>query len=106
MGVLYKGDNSFKYSEENDIANNKWTTSNPALISAYLGLANKDITSQFIVRQIEFDSATKTSFPRIFNVAEATNWQVSADEHKKVAAIWKYATYLNVFSNLFFWLYL
>lgn len=106
MGVLTKGSNANKYAEENDIANGKWNTIDPELIAAYLRLPNKSVASQFVVRQIEFESATKTAFPRIFNVEEATNWQVSVGEHKKTADVWKYATYLNVFSNLFFWLYL
>jgi cytochrome oxidase assembly protein ShyY1 len=106
IGVLYKGDNSFKYSQDNDIKNEKWNNSNPEFIAAYLRLKNRDVSSKFIVRQIEYDVTTKTPFPRIFNVGEATNWQVSVDNHNQVAKVWKYATYLNVFSNLFFWLYL
>ena len=69
-------------------------------------LENRDISSQFIVRQIEYDSATKTPYPRIFNVQEAENWQISVDDHKNIAGYWKMATYLNIFGNLFFWLYL
>ena len=106
IGVLTKGDNSFKYSKENDIYEDEWKTINPELISAYLRLDNKDVASQFVIRQVEYDSNTKSSFPRIFNVSEATNWQVSVDDHKHTANLWKYATYLNVFSNVFFWLYL
>ncbi len=106
IGVLTKGDNSYKYSEENDVANGEWKTINPDLIASYLRLDNKDVASKFVVRQIEYDAGTKTAFPRIFNVSEATNWQVSVDDHNHTANIWKYTTYLNVFSNLFFWLYL
>jgi len=104
--VLTKGSNAYKYAEENDVANGKWNTIEPELIAAYLRMPNKSLASQFVVRQIEYDAATKTAFPRIFNVQEASNWQVSVEDHQSTARTWKYAAYLNVFSNLFFWLYL
>jgi len=41
--VLTKGDNSYKYSEENDITNGEWKTINPDLIASYLRFDNKDV---------------------------------------------------------------
>jgi hypothetical protein len=71
-----------------------------------MNLENKEISSQFIVRQIEYDSATKNPYPRIFNVQEAENWQISVNDHSRIASYWKMATYFNILGNLFFWLYL
>jgi len=106
IGVVYSGDKGQKYTQDSDIKNGKWTSTNPQLIAPYMRLDNKEVSSQFIVRQIEYDSATKTPYPRIFNVQEAENWQISTNDHTQVASYMKMATYLNLFGNLFFWLYL
>lgn len=105
-GVLYRGDSSNKYSKENAPRYEKWRTINPEEISIYVGLNNKEVAKQAIVKQIDFDSVNKTMFPKVMSKDDLFRWTISPEDHKKYSKFWMAATFVNIFSNLYVWLYL
>lgn len=105
-GVVYNGDESHKYSKENDISAKNWHTLKPDEIATYLYLPNRDISSQFVIKQIEFNPVNKSSTPVILNVSELGHFPISTKTNCDYSLLWKSLTFLNIFSNMVVWIYL
>jgi len=104
-GCVYKGDTLHKYSKENDINSEKWVSQKPYEIANYLYLPNREISSQFIIKQIEFNPINRTSTPIVYNVSELGHFPISPETNMNYANLWKSITFLNIFSNLLIWVY-
>lgn len=105
-GLVYKGDLSHKYTKENDINADQWKTQKPYEIAYYNDLPNKEVSSQFVVKQIEYNPINKSSFPVVLNVSELGHFPISPETNANYATLWKALTFLNIFSNLVVWVYL
>lgn len=106
-GLIYKTEGVNKYTEkENQINLEKFYTINPVEISTFLLLPNKNITSKFLVKQIELNPNVKTSFPKILNIEDLTNFKISKETNRSYLNLWVGLTFVNIFSNMFVWLYL
>lgn len=105
-GIVYKGDNSNKYSKTNEARENRWYTVKPDQIATFRLLDNKEDISGFLIKQIEFNPKARGMFPRILNVSDIRSYYVDYESNFKMAGMWKVATFLNLFSNLLIWLYL
>jgi cytochrome oxidase assembly protein ShyY1 len=105
-GLLYKGDEGTKYSKENDIKANNWHTLKPEEVATVMYLPNKNVASQFVVKQIEYNPVNKSALPVVLNIADLGNFAISEQTNAKYAEFWNTLTFLNIFSNLFVWIYL
>lgn len=106
-GLLYKGDEGNKYTPENIIASEKWFKADPSEIATARLLTNrKDVSSQFLVKQIEYNPINMTSSPLVYNVRDLNKFPVSPELNGSFAYLWKGIVFLNLFSNLFVWIYL
>jgi hypothetical protein len=104
-GVITKGSDANKYSLGNDVHNKRWNTTNPSQFSAYLFLDNKE-ASQVVVRQIEMNPDNRGLMPKTLNIQEVSNWPVKTSLNHLYAQFWAGATFFNIFTNMFVWLYL
>lgn len=105
-GLVYKGDESTKYSKDNDIKGSNWHTFKPDEIAAVMYLPNKNVASQFVVKQIEFNPVNKSALPVVLNISDLARYPISEESNAKYAEFWNTLTFLNIFSNLFVWIYL
>jgi cytochrome oxidase assembly protein ShyY1 len=104
-GFVYKGDTGHKYSKNNDIAGGKWYTQKPDEIASFLYLPNRQFSSQFMLRQVEFNPINKSTTPVILNVSELGHFPVSSETNGNYSEMWRAFTFLNIFSNLLVWVY-
>ncbi len=105
-GIFFKGDSSSKYTTNNESMANTWNVVKPDQIATYLLLDNKDIASKYIVKQVIFDPTKRSPYPLTMNVSDVSNWPVHPATNFNYASLWLGATLLNVFGNVFLWLYL
>ena len=94
-----------KYSKNNDIAGGKWYTQKPDEIASFLYLPNRQFSSQFMLRQVEFNPINKSTTPVILNVSELGHFPVSSETNGNYSEMWRAFTFLNIFSNLLVWVY-
>lgn len=105
-GLVYKGEESNKYSKENDIKAEHWNTLKPEEIATVMYLPNRKLASQFVIKQIEFNPVNKSSLPVVLNITDLARFPISEESNANYARFWKVAAFLNIFSNLFVWVYL
>jgi len=114
-GVIYKGDSKNKYTLSNTDTNEakeKLISMNPEEISCLLKLENKDITSQFVVKEVDFDFLDKNKgqnnlhYPIKVSYTDLMVWYVTPKKHQDYANFWITVTVMNIISNLFVWMYL
>jgi cytochrome oxidase assembly protein ShyY1 len=105
-GLVYKGEEINKYSKENDIKAQNWNHLHPEEIATVMYLPNKHISSKFVVKQIEFNPVNKSSLPVVLNISDLARFPISEESNANYATFWKVATFFNIFSNLFVWVYL
>jgi cytochrome oxidase assembly protein ShyY1 len=105
-GLIYKGDESHKYSKPNDFAGGKFYTLKPEEISVFMKLDNSDVTSKFVVKQLEFNPINRSLYPRVLNVKDLGSFAIPADTNQKYSRLWQSLTFLNIFSNMILWIYL
>jgi len=114
-GIIYKGDKKNKYSlTSNDLneARDKLISMNPEEISEILKLENKNISSQFIVKEVDFNLLNKNKgkknpqYPTKVSYNDLMVWYVTPEKHQNYANFWITVTVMNIISNLFVWMYL
>jgi cytochrome oxidase assembly protein ShyY1 len=114
-GVLYKGDTKSKYSLSSagtNVDKDKLISMNPEEISDLLKLGNKNISSQFVVKEIDFDFINKNKgmksmqYPIRVSYNDLMVWYVTPKKHEDYANFWITVTVMNFISNLFVWMYL
>ena len=104
-GLVYKGDESHKYSKENELRDGKFHTLRPDEIAAFLTLPNRDLTSQFVIKQLEFNPINKSAVPAVLNVNSLGHFPISATTNGEYANLWKALTFFNIFTNMLVWVY-
>jgi hypothetical protein len=104
--IVFKGDSSNKYSRNNESLNNIWHTIKPKEIATSLLLDNREIAGQFMLRQIELDANEKSPFPKVLAIEDVGKWPIDAQTNMNYSSFWYAATFLNIFGNMFVWLYL
>jgi cytochrome oxidase assembly protein ShyY1 len=105
-GIFFKGDSSNKYSRNNESFDNIWNVVKPEQIATYLLMENRDVASKYVVKQIIMNPLEKNAYPLTMNVEDVSNWPVPANINMNYSSLWFCATFLNVFGNVFLWLYL
>ena len=99
-GLVYKGDESHKYSKNNDLKDGKFNTLKPDEIATYLMLPNRELASQFVIKQLEFNPINKSTTPVVLNVNNLGHFPISASTNGDYANVWKLVTFANIFSNM------
>lgn len=84
-----------------------WNNVNLEELSHYMGLKNPEVANFAMVKAIEYETLEKNIFPVVTNVSDLCVFKaVSPERHYNFAKLWYSLTFLNVFSNVFLWLYL
>lgn len=105
-GVVYKGDESNKYSKKNYYADGDFVhTQKPEELASYLALPNREVSGKFVIKQIEFNPVNKTLHPVVLNVSELAKFPITAETNQNYALFWKGLTFFNIFSNMLVWIY-
>jgi cytochrome oxidase assembly protein ShyY1 len=104
-GLVYKGDESHKYSKDNEITEGKFYTLKPEEISTYLTLPNRQVSSKFVIKQLEFNPINKSTLPVVLNVENLGHFPISATTNGQYAYLWKGLTFFNIFTNMLVWVY-
>ena len=105
-GVLAPGIEGDKYSRENNISEGKWYSLNAHEIATVLSLPNKNVSGNFIIKQIELDPSKKGLLPKTLNIDEVDNWPIRASTNGTYEKLWLGITFFNMFTNMFVWIYL
>lgn len=105
-GLVYKGDESHKYSKPNDIAANKFYTLKPEEIAVQMMLKNREISSQFVIKQLEFNPINRSNYPRVLNIQDLGNFPIPEQLNNQYHYFWNTLSFMNVFSNIMLWIYL
>lgn len=123
-GVLYRGDrkNKFSSGEEEDNKNliqkenisGKWINEQPSELASYFKLANKELASKFIIKQVDFmknennnfvnSQYSRNMYPKLCNLNDLMFWTITPQKHQEYANFWFCASFFNVISNIFVWL--
>jgi cytochrome oxidase assembly protein ShyY1 len=104
-GLVYKGDESHKYSKDNEMLDGKFYTLKPEEISTFLTLPNRQVSSKFVIKQLEFNPINKSALPVVFNVENLGHFPISATTNGQYANLWKALTFFNIFTNMLVWVY-
>ena len=105
-GLVYKGDESHKYSKDNELRAGTFHTIKPDELATYLVLPNKEVSSQFVIKQLEYNPINKTTTPVVLNVNNLGQFPISANTNGDYANLWKAVAFANIFSNMLIWVYL
>jgi len=105
-GMLFKGDSSNKYSEENYMLMKQYNTVKPRELALAMNLNNIDQSSQAIVKLVEYDDQLKSLIPTVFTPKDLFKWTIAPETHQFYSHMWFGVTFLNIFSNMLLWIYL
>lgn len=103
-GIVFKGDLKNKYSQPNEPSKNKWNTVSPDEIAEHLDLPNKEIVSQFLIKEVDFEEKKKNIMPVSVSMDELMTWTIMPPTHQSYANFWMITTILNIASNLYVWI--
>jgi cytochrome oxidase assembly protein ShyY1 len=104
-GIIYKGDKKNRFSNMNHNENNKFFLLDPKDFSNCLNLGNSDISGEFLIRVVNFNSENK-SHPIPLTKEDLMFWTITPQRHQDYANFWFTATMLNIASNIFVWCFL
>jgi cytochrome oxidase assembly protein ShyY1 len=104
--IVFKGDGDNKYSKNNEGLHGTWNTVKPKEIATNLLLNNRELSGQFLLKQIELDPNENHPFPRMLNALDVEKFPIDAQTNMNYSSFWYAATFLNIFGNMFVWLYL
>ena len=105
-GVLYRGDAKTKYSKPNQPVHNRYHSVYPEQMAVMNQLTNETEASQFMVKAIDLDPMSRTTFPTVPTTAELTNLGIPAARHQAYETMWNSLAYFGVVANTAMWLYL
>jgi len=105
-GLVYKGDESHKYSKDNELRGGHFHTLRPDDIATYCLLPNRDVSSKFVIKQLEFNPINRSSTPVVLNVNNLGKFPISAGTNGDYSKLWQALTFFNIFSNMLVWIYL
>ena len=94
-----------KYSKDNEMLDGKFYTLKPEEISTFLTLPNRQVSSKFVIKQLEFNPINKSALPVVFNVENLGHFPISATTNGQYANLWKALTFFNIFTNMLVWVY-
>jgi len=104
-GLVYLGESN-KYSKHNQLRTGQFSTLLPEELATYMFLPNREVSSQFVVKQLEFNPINKSALPVVLNVNNLANFPISVEANQRYATFWKLFTFANIFSNMMIWIYL
>jgi cytochrome oxidase assembly protein ShyY1 len=104
-GVVYRPEGN-KFSKQNDLILNEWVKVDANQIAIANLLPNREVSSKFLIRQVEYNPINKSLMPVVYNLDDVGKYPIPPESNGSCAALFKGLTILNLFTNLFVWVYL
>ena len=106
-GVLYRGDNQYKYAKPNNPQVMDFTSVKPEEMTLISQIPNKEEANQFMLKVYDTDEQHRQVYPHAQTAEEiASDWRINPQRHLAYESLWRLATYAGVLANTAAWLYL